>query len=312
MRKNKKLISIVIPVYNEELVIPELIKQLKRYADKTKSYDFEFVTVEHGSHDKSFALLHKNALKDKRFKVLRLAKNVGCDGGIAAGMAHASGDACVILMADLQEPINLITEFAQKWEAGYDIVYGQVRRRTASWVRNFSSRMFYKIMNLLTEGVFPENVSDFRLMDRLVYQAINAMPEQNKYLRGLVMWTGYSNIGIPFDRLDRVAGESKADFRTVLKVATNGIFSFSYFPLRAVTFIGLCMTGVSFLMILGYLYLYFIQGQIAPGVNTIIILMLFLFGILFFILGIISEYLARIYEEAKHRPPYLIKSKVNL
>jgi dolichol-phosphate mannosyltransferase len=149
-------------------------------------------------------------------------------------------------------------------------------------------------------------------MDRKVYEAINAMPEQNKYLRGLVMWTGYSSTGIPFDRLERFAGESKADFLTVLKVAANGIFSFSYFPLRAVTAIGLIMTGISFLMILVYLYLYLIYGQVAPGVNTIIILMLFLFGVLFFILGIISEYLARIYEEAKHRPHYLIKNKVNL
>ena len=242
--KAKKLISIVIPVYNEELVIPELIKQLKRFALKTKAYDFEFITVEHGSRDHSFAMLEKNAQKDSRFKVLRLAKNVGCDGGIAAGMAHTSGDACVILMADLQEPIDLITKFLFKWESGYEIVYGQVRRRAAGVIRNFNSRLFYKVMNLLTEGVFPENVSDFRLMDRKVYEAINAMPEQNKYLRGLVMWTGYSSIGVPFDRVDRFAGVSKADFSTALKVATNGIFSFSYFPLRAVTFIGLFMTAI--------------------------------------------------------------------
>ena len=310
--KTKKLISIVIPVYNEELVIPELIKQLKIFANISKDYNFEFITVEHGSHDKSFVMLEKNALKDPRFKVLRLAKNVGCDGGIAAGMAHAKGDACVVLMADLQEPINLISEFIKKWETGYEIVYGQVRRRTASAIRNFNSRMFYKIMNFLTEGDFPENVSDFRLMDRKVYEAVSAMPEQNKYLRGLIMWTGYSSIGVPFDRVERFAGESKADFRTVLKVATNGIFSFSYFPLHAVTFIGLFMTAISFLMIMAYLYLYLIHGQVTPGVNTIIILMLFLFGVLFFILGIISEYLARIYEEAKHRPQYLVKTKVNL
>ena len=273
--KNSKLISIVIPVYNEALVIPELIKQLKSFAKKTPQYNFEFITVEHGSSDNSYFLLEKNAQKDKRFKVLRLAKNVGCDGGIAAGMAHASGDACVILMADLQEPINLISEFIKQWENGYEIVYGQVRGRTAGAIRNFNSRLFYKIMNFLTEGVFPENVSDFRLMDRKVYEAINSMPEQNKYLRGLIMWTGYSSIGIPFDRVERFAGKSKADFHTVLKVASNGIFSFSYFPLRAVTFIGLLMTGISFLMILAYLYLYLIHGQITPGVYTIIILLLF-------------------------------------
>ena len=306
------MISIVIPVYNEEAVIPKLVRELKKFADNNKSYNFEFITVEHGSHDKSFMILEKLAGKEKRLKVLQLARNVECDGGIAAGMQHAAGDACVILMADLQEPIDLITQFLEKWEEGYEIVYGEVRSRTGSAIRNFNSRMFYKLMNNLTHGIFPENVSDFRLMDRKVYEAINAMPEQNKYLRGLVMWTGYSSTGIPFDRLERFAGESKADFLTVLKVAANGIFSFSYFPLRAVTAIGLIMTGISFLMILVYLYLYLIYGQVAPGVNTIIILMLFLFGVLFFILGIISEYLARIYEEAKHRPHYLIKNKVNL
>lgn len=311
-KKYRKLISVVIPVYNEESVIPELIKQLKLFASKTKNYDFEFITVEHGSHDRSFKLLAQNAAKDKRFKVLQLAKNVGCDGGIAAGMSKAKGDACVILMADLQEPIGLITEFIVKWESGYSIVYGQVRRRRGGALRDFNSRLFYKIMNFLTSGVFPENVSDFRLMDRQVYEAVNAMPEQNKYLRGLVMWTGYPSIGVPFDRAKRFAGESKADLRNVLTVATNGIFSFSYMPLRAVTVVGLFMTLISFVMILAYLYLYFIHGQITPGVNTIIILLLFLFGVLFFILGIISEYLARIYEEAKHRPHYLVKSTVNL
>ena len=215
-------------------------------------------------------------------------------------------------MADLQEPIEVVTKFLQKWEQGYEIVYGIIRKRAGGSFRNFNSRIFYKFLNLLTGNVFPENVSDFRLMDKKVYEAINQMPEQNKYLRGLVMWTGYSSIGVKFDRKERFAGESKADFKTVMKVATNGILSFSYFPLRLVTFLGLLMTGVSFTMILIYLYLYMIHGQINPGVNTIIVLMLFLFGVLFFVLGIISEYLARIYEEAKGRPHFLVKNKVNL
>ena len=308
----RKKISIVVPVYNEEEVIPELIKQLKKFANSQKKYQFEFVLVEHGSWDKSFEMLSKAAKKDKRIKVLQLAKNVECDGGLAAGMQHATGDACVLLMADLQEPIEVVTEFLQKWEQGYEIVYGIVRKRTGGALRDFNSKIFYKFLNLLTGNVFPENVSDFRLMDKKVYESINQMPEQNKYLRGLVMWTGYSSIGVEFDRKERFAGESKADFKTVMKVAVNGILSFSYFPLRLVTFLGLLMTGVSFAMILIYLYLYMIHGQINPGVNTIILLLLFLFGVLFFVLGIISEYLARIYEEAKGRPHFLVKNKVNL
>ena len=311
-KTRRKKISIVVPIYNEEEVIPELTKQLKKFADLHKGYDFEFILVEHGSRDKSFELLANAAKSDPRIKVLQLAKNVECDGGLAAGMKHASGDACALLMADLQEPIEVVSEFIKKWEQGYEIIYGIVKKRTGGAIRNINSQIFYKLLNLLTGNVFPKNVSDFRLMDKKVYEAINQMPEQNKYLRGLVMWTGYSSIGVEFDRKERFAGESKADFKTVLKVATNGIFSFSYFPLRFVTFLGLAMTGISFLMILFYFYLYLINGQIAPGVNTIIILLLFLFGVLFFVLGIISEYLARIYEEAKGRPHFLVKNKVNL
>lgn len=309
---SKKLISIVIPIYNEELVIPELIKQLTKFIDKNKSYDFEIIFVEHGSVDNSFILLHKYSKKDQRLKILQLSKNFGCDGGIAAGMRFATGNASIIMMADLQEPIELISEFIKKWENGYEIVYGVVKKRTASFFRNISSVLFYKIINLFTGNMFPENASDFRLIDKKVYDTINQMGEQNKYLRGLIMWTGFKHIGIPFNRAKRFTGKSKANFITVLKVAVNGIFSFSYLPLRFVTVLGIGITIVSFLMILFYLYLFIVHGREAPGAITIILLTLSLFGILFFVLGIISEYLIRIYDEVKNRPTYVVKNKINL
>ena len=310
--KSKKLISIVIPIYNESLGIPELIKKLTYFIKKNSSYDFEVILVEHGSIDNSFSLLQKYAKKDKSIKILQLSKNFGCDGGIAAGMRFATGDACVIMMADLQEPIELISDFIKKWEQGYEIVYGVVKKRTAGFLRNINSILFYKIINSLTNNMFPENASDFRLIDKKVYEAINDMGEQNKYLRGLIMWTGFKHIGIPFNRAKRFAGESKADFKTALYVALNGIFSFSYLPLRFVTFLGIGITVISFLMIIFYLYLYFVHGREAPGAATIILLTLSLFGILFFILGIISEYLARIYDEVKARPSFIVKNKINL
>ncbi|MEK7633223.1 MAG: glycosyltransferase family 2 protein [Patescibacteria group bacterium] len=309
--KSKKLISVVIPIYNESLGIPELIKQLTNFMNKNPAYDFEVVFVEHGSVDNSFVLLQKFSRKDRRLKILQLSKNFGCDGGIAAGMHFVTGDACVIMMADLQEPIDLISKFIEKWEAGYEIVYGQVKKRTAGFFRNVSSVLFYKIINLFTKNMFPENASDFRLIDKRVYQTINQMGEQNKYLRGLIMWTGFKHIGISFNRANRFAGESKADFKTALKVALNGIFSFSYLPLRFVTFLGIGITVVSFFMIIFYLYLFLVHGREAPGAATMIILTLSLFGILFFVLGIISEYLARIYDEVKARPSFIIKNKVN-
>lgn len=310
--KTKKLISIVIPIYNEEKVIPELLRRLTYFINKNLSYDFEIILVEHGSVDQSFNLLQKYAKKDKKIKVLQLSKNFGCDGGIAAGMRFAKGDACVIMMADLQEPIGLISDFIKKWEQGYEIVYGIVKKRTAGFFRNINSLLFYKIINSLTNNMFPENASDFRLIDKKVYETINNMGEQNKYLRGLIMWTGFKHVGIPFDRSKRFAGESKAGFKTALKVALNGIFSFSYLPLRFVTFLGIGITVISFLMIVFYLYLYFIHGRETPGAATMILLTLSLFGILFFILGIISEYLARIYDEVKARPPFIVKNKINL
>lgn len=310
--KLKKLISIVVPVYNEELGIAELVNQLTKFSNKITAYDFEFLLVENGSMDDSYKILERYALKDSRIKIIQLAKNVGCDGGIEAGMQHAKGDGLVIMMADLQEPVELISEFIKKWEQGYEIVYGKVKKRTGKFFRNIFSILFYKLINLLTGNMFPENASDFRLIDKKVYQTINNMQERNKYLRGLIAWTGFKQVGVSFDRNNRFAGESKANFMNVLSVAVNGIFSFSYVPLRFISILGFMITLASFMLSIFYLYLYSIWGRVTPGATTTILLILFLFGILFFVLGIISEYLVRIYEEVKSRPTYIIKNKINL
>ena len=268
--------------------------------------------VENGSTDDSYELLSTYAKKDKRFKVLQLSRNFECDGGIAAGLKYIKGDACVVMMADMQEPIEVVKKFIAKWEEGYEIVYGVVKKRTAGIVRNISSILFYKLLNMATHDSFPENVSDFRLMDRRVYEVVNNMPEQNKYLRGLVVWTGFKQSGVEFNRVNRVAGKSKADFITVARVAKNAFFSFSYLPLRFVTYTGIIMTIFSFVLIIYYLILFAIEGRVNPGITSILLLMLFLFGILFFILGIISEYIARIYEEAKDRPTHILRNKINI
>ncbi|PIQ73193.1 glycosyltransferase [Candidatus Roizmanbacteria bacterium CG11_big_fil_rev_8_21_14_0_20_36_8] len=309
---SKKLISFVIPVYNESESIPHLLKELATFIEKNESYDFEIMLVENGSTDDSYELLSTYAKKDKRFKVLQLSRNFECDGGIAAGLKYIKGDACVVMMADMQEPIEVVKKFIAKWEEGYEIVYGVVKKRTAGIVRNISSILFYKLLNMATHDSFPENVSDFRLMDRRVYEVVNNMPEQNKYLRGLVVWTGFKQSGVEFNRVNRVAGKSKADFITVARVAKNAFFSFSYLPLRFVTYTGIIMTIFSFVLIIYYLILFAIEGRVNPGITSILLLMLFLFGILFFILGIISEYIARIYEEAKDRPTHILRNKINI
>jgi len=309
--KGKKLISFVVPVYNEELAVPHLITTLTSFIKKQKKYEFEVILVENGSTDTSFSLLKKYAKRNKSLKIIQLAKNIGCDGGIEAGMQFARGNALVVVMADLQEPLEIVNTFIEKWEDGFEIVYGIVKKRTAGFVRNISSLIFYKLINILTHNMFPENASDFRLIDKKVYLTINSLTEKNKYLRGLIIWTGFKSIGIPFDRKNRIAGESKANMTTVLKVAVNGIFSFSYAPLRFVSFLGISITLISFIMMIGYMYLFFVHGREAPGVMTIIMLILFLFGLLFFSLGIISEYMARIYDEVKGRPSFLVKRLIN-
>lgn len=307
----KKLLSIVIPVYNEEENINKLLQEIINYINKNKKYRFEAIMVENGSTDTSFTLLTKYAKKDSRIKILQLSRNFTGEGGIAAGINFANGDAVIIMMADLQEPIEILDDFIKKWGEGYEIVYGVIKKRAAGIVRNFCSVLFYKIINKLTNNMFPENASDFRLIDKKVYLALNSMNEHNKYLRGLIAWTGFSQAGIPFDRKNRFAGKSKAHFLSVLDTALNGIFSFSYLPLRLVTFLGTIITIVSFLLFAYYLSLFIIYGRIVPGITTLILIMLLMFGLLFFVLGIISEYLLRIYNEVKQRPNFIVKNKIN-
>lgn len=308
----KKLISIVIPFYNEEQNTNELYRRLSQLFSKEKKYNFEIIAVEHGSTDSTFEKLYYLRKKDKRVKILQLSKNFGnADAGILSGLHYAEGDAHVITTADLQDPPEVISKFLRKWEEGYEIVYGVIKKRAdATFSRKIFSLLFYKVLNLTTGNIFPQNVSDFRLIDRKVTQVIKTMPERNKFLRGVIIWTGFSQIGVPFDRAQRFAGESKADFATVLKVAANGIFSFSYAPLKLVTLLGFFLSGVSFLLILYQISLYFIIGRGQPGVSTIVVLMGFLFGMLFLILGIIGEYLSRIYDEVKQRPSFIVRKKI--
>ena len=308
----KKLISIVIPFFNEEANIEVLYTQLKKLMIREGKYNFEIIAVEHGSTDSTFRKLLSINKKDKRLKIAQLSRNFGsADPGILAGLSFAKGDAVVITMADLQEPIELISRFIDKWEQGFEVVYGVVKKRPdASVARRTLSVLFYKILNMMTGNIFPENVSDFRLMDKKVYQVVNNMPERNKYLRGIVAWTGFKQTGIPFERAPRFSGKSKADFKTVLKVAANGVFSFSYIPLRMVTLLGFILSVVSFLVIVLQISLYIILGRGAPGISTIVVLTSFLFGMLFLILGVIGEYLARIYDEVKQRPSFIVKDLI--
>ncbi|MDP3941914.1 MAG: glycosyltransferase family 2 protein [bacterium] len=291
----KKIINIVIPAFNEELVIQELTRRLSLLMDKLPKYTFEVIVVENASTDDTLKELLRARKKDQRFKILQLSTNYGCDGAIVAGVHYARGDAVIIMMADLQDVPELIPEFLKRWEEGYDIVYGIVKKRVhMGLMRRFGTFLFYKIMSKLSKGLIPENVSDFRLIDRKVYRVILSMPEHNKFFRGLVMWTGYKKIGIPFIRPDRIAGKSKADLPTMLSVALNGIISFSSLPLR-----------ISWL----------IAGLFISGMLISLIVLRFQLSLIFFSLSLVTilisiqnEYIGRILEEVRGRPHFVVQN----
>lgn len=309
----KKLISVVIPAYNEEDVLDELQRRLKSIMDSNIDYEFEIIIVENGSWDSSFEKLVQINKEDPRFKIVKLSKNFGCDGGITAGLKYATGDAVVIMNADLQDPPEMITQFLRKWEEGYEIIYGIIEKREGvSFTRKILSKLAYEIIYNLTHEAIPKNASDFRLIDKKVYLIVNNMGEKNKFLRGIIAWTGFKQTGIPYERPARYAGETKAGFCAALNVAMNGIFSFSYFPLHIATILGFVISAISFGLIFLELAFFFIYGQIVPGFTTTIVLILFLFGMLFFLIGIVGIYIARIYDEVKQRPNFIVTDKIGL
>ena len=308
----KKKISIVIPAYNEEENIEELHQRLEQVIQSLPAYEFEVIIVENGSTDSTLEKLVLVYKEHSHFKIISLTRNfLPVNNAITAGMRYANGDAIFITYADLQDPPELIPEFIKKWEQGYEIVYGIIRKREGiQSSRKLLYSIFYHMIDRLTDHTIPKEASDFTLIDKKVNTVINNLEEKNKFLRGLIPWTGYKKIGIEYDRAPRHAGKSKADISTVLNFAINGIFSFSNFPLHIASILGFFLSLVSFLLIFVEGILFLMYGREIPGVATIILVMLFSFGVLFFLLGIIGGYIGKIYEEVKKRPDYIIKQEI--
>lgn len=306
----KKLISIIIPAYNEQDNINELAKRLQSVFDLNSNYDFEAIIVENGSLDNTYEKLLAVHQLDPRFKILQLARNFRMDGGITAGLNSATGDAAVIMTADLQDPPELITEFIKKWEEGYENIYGIVTKRNGTGlIRRFNSQLFYKVANALTDGKIPSNVSDFRLVDKKVYETINSIHERNRFIRGLFAWVGYKSIGIKHERAERFAGVSGAHTFKVIDLALKGIFAHSYVPLKLITVMGITISMLSFILLVSIIIKALIWGVPFVGYAMIMSVMLLMFGVLFTILGIVSEYIGLIYEEVKQRPNFVVSHK---
>lgn len=311
--KSRELISVVIPAFNEEDCLPELIKQLNSVFDIEKKYDFEVVFVENGSTDSSWKILTLNSTLDNRYKVIRLSRNFRMDGGLTAGLDFVRGDACILMTADLQDPPSFIHKLLRKREEGFEHVYGIVtQRRGTSLLRKINSQIFYSVANKLTDGKILRNVSDFRIVDKKVYTAIRSMKERNRFVRGLFSWAGFNSCGIPMIRQERFAGESKAHTFKVLDLAFKGIFAHSYKPLKIITIFGIFLSLVSAVSILPLMYLWFFIGVPFAGFGTLVSLLLLLIAFLFLTLGVIGEYIGLIYEEVKERPNYIVSETLNI
>lgn len=303
----RRRISVIVPAYNESECIEELTARLSNVFSLESQYDWEAIIVENGSADDTWLKLQAIHAQDPRFRILRLARNFRMDGGLTAGLAYASGDACVLMTADLQDPPEMIHEFIRKWEEGYENVYGVITERQGTGpLRTFNSKAFYWLAGKLTDGAIPRNASDFRLLDRAAYEAVRSMDERNRFVRGLVAWVGFNSIGIPMVRPPRFAGESKAHSFKVIELAFKGIFAHSYIPLRLITIVGVVLSVAAFIGLIVLAFLWLAVGVPFSGFGTIVSLSLLLFGVLSFMLGIVSEYVGLIYEEVKRRPNFVI------
>lgn len=309
----RRKVSVIVPAYNEEDCIEELARRLTLVFDEENEYDWEAIIVENGSTDRTWELLRQIHAEDSRFKVLRLARNFRMDGGITAGLDYVDGDACVLMTADLQDPPELIPTFLRFWEEGYQNVYGIVTERQGTGpIRTFNSKAFYWLAGLLTDGRIPRNASDFRLLDRKAYEAVRSMQERNRFVRGLVAWVGFESIGVPMERPPRFAGESKAYSLKVIELAFKGIFAHSYVPLRIITILGAGISLLSLIALVAFAIFWVTVGVPFGGFGTIVSLVLLLFGVLAFMIGIVSEYVGLIYEEVKGRPNFVVAQALGL
>ena len=310
---SKKLISIIIPAYNEEECVEELSHRLKSVFELENKYDFESIIIENGSVDDTWTKLKVIADSDSRFKIVRLSRNFRMDGGLTAGLDFVSGDACVLMTADLQDPPEMISDFLRMWEEGYENIYGVVTKREGiSILRRINSNLFYWVAGKLTDGRIPRNASDFRLVDKKVYEVVRKLDERNRFVRGLFAWVGFRSIGIPMVRPPRFGGVSNAPTLKVIDLAFKGIFANSYKPLKIITAFGLFLSAASFLSILPLSAIWLTQGVPFAGFGTLVAVALLIFGLISLMLGIMSEYIGLVYEEVKARPNYIVSELIGL
>lgn len=300
----KPVFSVIVPVYNEIDCLNELYRRVKAVMEETKD-TWELVLVDDGSTDGSSDMIHEFAKTDRHVRPVIFARNYGHQLAVTAGMDYSRGDAVIIIDADLQDPPEVMAELIAKWREGFEVVYAvRDEREGESWFKLFTASMFYRVIYKITDIKIPMNSGDFRLLDRKVVDVMNTMRERQRFLRGMSIWTGFRQVGVPYKRAARFAGSSKYPLKKMLKLAMTAVTSFSSFPLQLATWAGGFITLVSFILlvvmiILRLNHLAFLAGQAAT-----LIAVIFLGGIQLVFMGIFGEYIGRVYDEVKGRPLY--------
>jgi polyisoprenyl-phosphate glycosyltransferase len=310
MNKSRPYLSIVIPVFNEAETIETLCSRVASALAHITD-DYEVIFINDGSTDSSLQVLGSVAARDKRFRVLDLSRNFGHQTAITAGLQYASGEAVIIMDGDLQDPPELIPDLVKKWKGGFEIVYAVRAKRKEGLLKRTLYKSFYLLLRKLAHIDIPLDSGDFGLIDRRVLDILNKMPESNRFIRGLRSWVGFRQTGIPYDRDARFSGVPKYSFSKLFKLALDGLASFSTIPLKLATAMGFIISGLSFFGIFIYIYRFFTTPRV-PGFTTLIIIFLFIGGVQLITVGILGEYIGRIYDETKQRPLFIVRETINI
>jgi dolichol-phosphate mannosyltransferase len=305
-------LSVAIPIHNEESALPELLQRLRAVLDSLAGGPHEIVFVDDGSTDRTFEMLAEAANEDGRIVVVSLSRNFGHQAAISAGLDHVTGNAAVVMDGDLQDVPEIIPKFVEKFQQGYDVVYAQRVRRKEPLALRICYFVFYRMMATLSDIRLPLDSGDFGLMSRRVVDLVKKMPEHHRYLRGMRSWVGFRQTGIEVERAERHSGKSKYSVMRLVKLAFDGIFAFSIVPIRAAALFGAFVMFLSSLYVVYSIYIKIFLQKSPQGFTALIVAMTFFTGVVLFFLGVIGEYVGRIYEETKARPEYIVRRTVGL